>query len=126
MRSILLCDDDVTTRSMFRDYFEPKGYDIFEAGDGAEALDSIAENSIDMVVSDIHMKPTDGITLLTRLREDKNDVPFILITGMPDIETYIHGIHKLGAFEYMQKPIDLEILNNIVEKMLEQNKGTHR
>lgn len=119
MKKILFCDDDVTTREMFREYFKPKGYDIFEAGDGTEALDSMAKIGVDIVVSDIHMKPTDGITFLSKLREVKNEVPFILITGMPDIETYIHGIHNLGAFEYMQKPVDLEILNTIVEKMLE-------
>ena len=121
MSKILFCDDDVTTRGMFREYFEKKGHEIYEAGDGSEALLSLAESSVDLVVSDIHMQPTDGITFLSKLREDKNNIPFILITGMPNIETYIHGIHNLGAFEYLQKPIDLEILNNIVEKMIEQN-----
>jgi len=121
MSKILFCDDDVTTRVMFREYFEKSGYEICEAGDGSEALLYLVENSVDLVVSDIQMKPTNGITFLSRLREDKNNIPFILITGMPDIDTYIDGIHNLGAFEYLQKPIDLEMLKNIMEKMLEQN-----
>jgi DNA-binding NtrC family response regulator len=60
----------------------------------------------------------DGMTFLETIRRRENNVPFILMTGHPKIDAYIHAVQKLGAFEYIQKPIDLDILYIAIERLL--------
>lgn len=118
MRNIVLCEDEPLTRQCMMDFLKPKGFNLFPASDGKEALKIIGENSVDLVISDIEMKPMDGITLLETLRSSNNNVPFVLVTGHPEIDSYLHAIHDLGAFEYITKPFDFNILLSVVEKLL--------
>jgi DNA-binding NtrC family response regulator len=118
MANILVCEDEPLTRQCVMDFLSPKGFTVFPVSDGAEALQIMEENSIDIVISDINMKPMDGITLLEKLRAADNSVPFVLMTGHPQIESYLHGKYKLGAFEYIQKPFDFKLLLSIIEKLL--------
>jgi len=119
MRNILICEDEELTLQVLENFVKSQKFTAFTATDGTEALKIIANNKIDLVISDIHMNPMDGVTLLETLRKDDNAVPFILITAHPDVETYIHALHHLGAFEYIQKPLDLDILMSVINRLLE-------
>lgn len=118
MTSILVCEDEELTLQVLKNFVKTQNFNPFTAIDGTEALKIVADNKIDLIISDIHMSPMDGVTLLETLRKDKNAVPFILITAHPDVDTYIHTLHDLGAFEYVQKPLDLDILLSIINRLL--------
>ncbi len=118
MANILVCEDEPLIRQCVMDFLAPKGFTLFPVSDGTEALQTMEENSIDIVISDINMKPMDGITFLEKLRAADNMVPFVLMTGHPQIESYLHGKHDLGAFEYIQKPFDFNLLLSIIKKLL--------
>jgi DNA-binding NtrC family response regulator len=120
MYNILICEDDELTLQVLENFMKMKNYIPFTARDGSEALKIIENQKIDLIVSDIHMNPMDGITLLETLRKNDNRVPFVLITAHPDIETFIHAIHDLGAFEYIHKPLDLNVLQSVIEQLLEK------
>jgi two-component system response regulator FixJ len=64
------------------------------------------------------MAPMDGITFLKNIREKGNSVPFIIITGHSNIGGYIETVQKFGALEYIQKPVELEMLDVVVERLL--------
>ena len=118
MTNILICEDEELTLQVLENFVKSQGFTTFTATDGTEALKVMVDNEIDLIISDIHMNPMDGVTLLETLRKDKNAVPFILITAHPDVETYIHALHDLGAFEYIQKPLDLDILMSVINRLL--------
>ena len=119
MPNILICEDEELTLQVLENFVKTQNFTAFTATDGSGALKIIADNKIDLIISDIQMSPMDGITLLETLRKDNNAVPFILITAHPDVETYIHTLHELGAFEYIQKPLDLNILLSVINRLLE-------
>ncbi|MFQ5432212.1 MAG: response regulator [Nitrospinota bacterium] len=120
MPNILICEDEKLTLQVLEDFVQSQNFTAFTATDGTEALKILADNKIDLIISDIHMNPMDGVTLLETLRKDNNAVPFMLITAHPDIETYIRTLHDLGAFEYIQKPLDLGILLSVINRLLEK------
>jgi len=117
MTNIVLCEDDPLIRMTLTEFISSHDYHVIEAVDGTEALEIINSQSIDMVISDIHMSPMDGLSLLSKLRNQKNHIPFILVTGKPDIESFIKGVNDLGAFEYIQKPFDFNLLMTMIKKM---------
>ncbi len=123
MANILICEDEELTRQVLENFFKSKNFNTSSAVDGSKALQILEETEIDLIVSDIHMNPMDGITLLETLRKNDNQIPFVLITAHPDIETYIHTIHDLGAFEYVHKPLDLDILMSVIGRLLKEKSG---
>lgn len=118
MANILICEDEELTLQVLENFFKSKDFNTSTAEDGSKALEIMEKTEIDLIVSDIHMNPMDGITLLETLRKDGNQIPFVLITAHPDIESYIHAIHDLGAFEYVHKPLDLDILMSVINRLL--------
>jgi DNA-binding NtrC family response regulator len=120
MPNILICEDEELTLQVLENFIKTQNFGAFTATDGTAALKIIADNNIDLIISDIHMNPMDGVTLLETLRKDDNSVPFILITAHPDVETYIHALHDLRAFEYIQKPLDLDILLSVINRLLKK------
>ena len=123
MANILICEDEELTRQVLENFFQSKEFNTSTAEDGSKALQILEKTKIDLIVSDIHMNPMDGITLLETLRKDGNQIPFVLITAHPDIESYIHTIHDLGAFEYVHKPLDLDILMSVINRLLKEGSG---
>lgn len=123
MANILICEDEELTRQVLENFFQSKDFHTYAAEDGSKALQIMEKTRIDLIVSDIHMNPMDGITLLETLRKDDNQIPFVLITAHPDIESYIHTIHDLGAFEYVHKPLDLDILMSVIGRLLKESSG---
>lgn len=121
MANILVTEDDPSIQDLLKSFFESEGFGVFLASDGTKALEIIKEKQIDLVISDVEMEPMDGVALLQTLRNEKNGVPFVMITGHPDIEIYIKAIHELGAFEYVLKPIDLNILLSIANRLIKRD-----
>jgi EAL domain-containing protein (putative c-di-GMP-specific phosphodiesterase class I)/ActR/RegA family two-component response regulator len=100
---VLLTDDDQFTLIAHERALAAAGMDVVSVGDGDAAIARLGD-SFDCIVSDIHMPGLDGLQLLRRVRERDLDVPVILVTGEPSLETAIRAL-EYGALRYLTKPV---------------------
>jgi two-component system chemotaxis sensor kinase CheA len=103
-RRVLVVDDSLTTRMLERSILEAAGYDTMVAGDGAEALDLLAREAVDLVVSDVEMPRLDGFALTAAIRRDTRlqHLPVILVTSLDDLDHRTRGV-TAGADAYLGK-----------------------
>ncbi len=113
MGKILLVDDDPDILNILNIYLEKHGHQTFPSGDGQQALSLINQESFDAIISDIAMPGIDGIEFLKKVREKDLDVPAIIITGGPLLETAIQAV-EYGAYRYIIKPLVLSELKDLV------------
>ncbi len=109
---ILVVDDEPEILEFFTSVLERR-YQVDTAMDGADALTRIGTNEYDVIVSDISMPGMDGMRLLRRIREKDLDVPVILITGVPTLDSAIEAVEH-GALRYLTKPVRPADLREIV------------
>ena len=125
---ILCVDDETDLRENIKMILESEGYEIIEAADGAQAYEKFTLSQPDLVLSDISMPVMDGHELLNKLRKNHaaelNDVPFIFLTALGEKQNYLDGV-KLGADEYIVKPIDFDILISTIDAKLKKS-AEHR
>ena len=118
---ILVVDDELTIRKSIQKRLEREGYEVTSADNAKDALQLFQENSFDTVISDIRMEEMDGLELLKRLQSQRRDIPVIMVTGAPSLDTAQESI-KEGAYDYITKPIEREILINTVKRALEKKR----
>lgn len=105
MYNILICDDEADIRSALKIYLSNEEYNILEAENGKQALEMIEKESIHLLLMDIMMPVLDGIRTLTKLREDNNNIPVILLTAKSQDTDKILGLNA-GADDYITKPFN--------------------
>lgn len=104
MYRILVCDDEKDIVSALRIYLTSEGYEVVEAYNGREAIDMVREMEIHLVIMDIMMPMTDGITAMVKIREISN-VPVILLTAKGEDTDKVLGL-TVGADDYVTKPFN--------------------
>ncbi len=104
MYNILVCDDEKDIVSALKIYLTAEGYQVYEAGNGREALECLAKEDIHLVLMDTMMPEMDGITAMVRIREQSN-VPVILLTAKSEDTDKILGLN-IGADDYVTKPFN--------------------
>jgi len=110
---ILLVDDNKDFRTVLRTALESKGYDIFEAGDGEEALDLMNKTVVHMAIVDLDMPRMNGIEFSKHVKTRKPDFPIIMMTAYAQF--YSPGeILSAGVDAFLQKPVDLERLTKAI------------
>lgn len=121
MSKILIVEDEASIRRVLTKILldEDSAYLIDEATDGANALDKIQKEDYDLVLCDIKMPKLDGIELLEASKKVKPEIPFIMISGHGDLETAVNSM-RLGAFDYISKPPDLNRLLTAVRNALDK------
>ena len=114
---LLIADDDSATREMMGGFFTEKGYFVFLAGDGEEALRFLGQEKIDLVIADYQMPRMDGKELVGRISKFHPSLPVILITGRSLSEGRDSSFldHLYG---YFPKPVDLKLLEVSIAKAL--------
>jgi EAL domain-containing protein (putative c-di-GMP-specific phosphodiesterase class I)/ActR/RegA family two-component response regulator len=112
---VLIADDEPLLLNSLRRILESSGHTVDTASDGHAALDLINREQFDAIISDISMPGVDGIQLLRAIRERDSDVPVILITGNPAVETAVQGV-EYGIVAYMVKPFDLREFRRVIAK----------
>ena len=119
MSKILIIEDEETIRRVLKKVLldENNNYQIIEAHDGVQAIEMIKSNKIDLILCDIKMPKKDGIEVLGFLIKDFSEIPVIMISGHGDLETAVESM-RLGAFDYISKPPDLNRLLNSVRGAL--------
>jgi len=118
MTKVLVVDDERKMRRLLQILLERMGIDSVAAESGEEALDRFQAEKIDLILTDLKMPGMTGLELLARLRELDADVPVILLTAFGTVQTAVEAM-KLGAFDYVLKPFDLEAVELIIRKALE-------
>ena len=120
MAKILVVDDERSIRSTLKDILEFEKHTVTVAENGKAGLEAALNSVFDLIFSDIKMPEMDGIEMLDHLKEKEIDVPVIMISGHGNIETAVECIKK-GAFDFIEKPIDLNRLLVTVRNALERN-----
>lgn len=116
---ILLIDDDVETLEMMSVHLRLQGYDVTTTSLGQEGLNAIKENQFDVVLTDLNLPDINGIEMVKLCKEASPNVEIIMITGYGSMEKAIEAT-KAGAFYYVEKPIDLDELQVLLEKAIER------
>ncbi len=121
MSKILIIEDEVSIRRVLTKILseENNAYKVEDAEDGIQGLEKIKTTDYDLVLCDIKMPKMDGIELLEAVKKIKPEIPMVMISGHGDMETAIHAM-KLGAFDYISKPPDLNRLLNTVRNALDK------
>lgn len=104
MRHVLVCDDEKDIVAALKIYLEAEGYHVLTAFNGREALDVFAREPVDLILLDIMMPSMDGITTMSRLREQSN-VPVIFLTAKSEDTDKVLGLN-VGADDYITKPFN--------------------
>ncbi len=112
---VLLVDDDRPMRTALARLLEHAGFAPLTAGSVDEAKRILADETIDVIVSDINMPGSSGLQFLADVRDQDASLPFILMTAAPQLESAILAVN-LGAFRYLMKPVDLAELEATVRK----------
>ena len=117
---ILIIDDEADIRSLLREILSEEGYEVDVAADAAQARASRARSSPDLVLLDIWMPDTDGITLLREWSRGPAmvDCPVVMMSGHGTVETAVEAT-RLGAFDFVEKPLSLAKLLRTVERALD-------
>ena len=115
---ILVVEDDADMRRGICESLTAKGYTVDAAEDGLEAVERMESKSCDVVISALKMPRLDGIGLLRKTREVSPQTAFIIVTGYGSTETATEAM-RLGAFDYIAKPFDMNQLNSIIEQAIE-------
>lgn len=123
-RRLLVVDDDREIRRVMRRMLEARDYTVAEAGSAEEALSVAAEDSgLALVISDLHMPEKDGLWLLGEMRRRFPDVGVLMLTGDGDIETAVSCL-KVGALDYLSKPMIVAEVQTRVEQALDKLRMT--
>ena len=121
MAKILIIEDEAAIRRVLTKIIseENNAYDVEEAEDGLKGIELIKNNDYDLVLCDIKMPKMDGVEVLEKAKKIKPEVPIVMISGHGDLDTAVNTM-RLGAFDYISKPPDLNRLLNTVRNALEK------
>ncbi|MCK5857263.1 MAG: sigma-54-dependent Fis family transcriptional regulator [Bacteroidales bacterium] len=120
MAKILIIDDEAPIRRTLREILEYEKYKVEEAANGIEGLEKIKNEQFDMILCDIKMPGKDGIEVLEESMKF-TDTPIVMISGHGNIETAVEAI-KIGAFDYIAKPLDLNRLLITLRNAMDKSK----
>ncbi len=118
MAKILIIDDERSIRNALKDVLEFEGYVIELAEDGMKGLEMMKSTKYDLIFCDIKMPNMDGVEVLTKIREEIPDQTIVMISGHGSVDTAVECIKK-GAFDFIEKPLDLNRLLVCVKNALE-------
>ncbi|MEM1029452.1 MAG: EAL domain-containing response regulator [Myxococcota bacterium] len=117
---ILLADDEPEPLRAMARVLKSFGFAVDTARSGDEALEHLERDSYDAILSDISMPGVDGIELLRRIHEYDPDVPVVLVTGAPAVETAVQAL-DYGAYKYLQKPVPVDRLEEVATKAVQMS-----
>jgi sigma-B regulation protein RsbU (phosphoserine phosphatase) len=119
MAAILVVDDEKSITFLLSEVLKKDGHSVRQLSDGKLVADELKKHSYDLVVSDMHMKEVGGIEVLKIVKGKDKSTEVLILTGHGTVATAVEAM-KLGAFEYLTKPIDMEEFRLKVQKALER------
>ena len=118
---LLVVDDEATHRKMIETVLSAEGYEVNMAADGIEAVKAIEDKFHDLILMDVRMSQMDGIEAMKKIKEISPGIPIVIMTAYASISTAVDAL-KLGAHDYLIKPLDIEELKILVKKALHHRK----
>jgi EAL domain-containing protein (putative c-di-GMP-specific phosphodiesterase class I) len=115
MARVLLVDDDDAVRRDYAKVLKRLGYEVETAAEGAIALTMVAQGEFDVIVSDVNMPGMTGLEFLRSVRERNLDIPVILMTGLPDVETAMKAV-EYGVFRFFTKPVSIDTWTDALQR----------
>ena len=119
--TLLVVDDERSLRFSIGEWARDAGFQPLEAAEGSEALELVRDQAVDVVVLDLKLRDEDGMDVLKRLREEDPAIPVIMLTGHGGIEHAVRAT-KLGAYDFILKPPDLDRLGVVLGRALEHSR----
>jgi DNA-binding NtrC family response regulator len=117
-KSLLIAEDEEVTLALLRNVFGRSDLVVHEARTGEEALQHIDQHPVDVILTDLKMPGTDGLSVLAHARKVRPGAEVILMTGHATVESAVRAM-KLGAFHYITKPFDVDEVSQLVDRALE-------
>src|SRR5574338_1131245 len=117
MEKILIIDDEDSILQSLKLYLTTLGYEVTAASNAAEGMQVVYHNNPDLVITDLKMPETDGLGVREKVRETGN-IPCIIMTAYDDIDSTIKAM-QLGAYDYIEKPIDTPKFKELIRRALE-------
>jgi len=117
-RTLLIVEDDDVIRKTLSEVFVRNGFKVFSSERGNEALAIIKKHKIDIVLLDLKLPDSNGLEILKKVRALDEDITVIVMTAYPEIKTAVSAM-KCGAYDYINKPFELEELKLLIEKAVE-------
>ena len=122
MSSILIVEDDITFGMMLKTWLGKKGFEVSSVSNIARARKHIESQNVDLILSDLRLPDHEGIDLLKWMNEQGMDIPLIIMTGYADIQSAVQAM-KLGARDYIAKPVNPEELLKKISECLQSEKS---
>ena len=120
-KTILIADDEQAVRSSLERLLEFESYRVIQAADGPSALDLVRDRPVDLVLLDIKMPGMDGLEVLAQLHQENPQLPVVIISGHGSIQTAVEAT-RLGAFDFIEKPIDADRILLVIRNGLAQRR----
>src|SRR3954470_24017869 len=121
MPSVLIVDDEPGVRSALSGVLRDEGYQVDTVDSGESCLERLSRQPYDVVVLDVWLPGMDGLATLTRMRERQVDSQVVIISGHGSVESAVRAI-KMGAFDFVEKPLSLEKTVLVVRNALRQRR----
>ena len=127
-KKVLIVDDESLIRYSLQNLIEREGFPVITADSGLHALKQFEEEKPEIVILDIRLPDSNGLTLLKTIKEINPSVTVVMVTACPDIQSSVEAM-KIGAYDYLEKPIDFDkltaILNTLKEEQRPQDKTAY-
>ena len=117
--SILVVDDELLIRDLLYDFFSGQGWQIAVAESSEKALQILHDRKIDLVLTDIKMPELDGLQLAARLKESDPNLPVVVMTGYPSVESAVSAL-RTKVEDYVIKPFNINQLFKLIEATIQR------
>jgi two-component system NtrC family response regulator len=113
---ILIVDDEESQRTLLAGYLKKKGFTVATAASGSEAIEKNRTEGFDLAILDLKMPEIDGIETMAKMKEIDPQTFFLILTGYGTVESAVHAM-KIGAYDYLSKPVNLDELELLIERI---------